>query len=536
MKTMNLLFILSFLTNLLLVGCDKSEVHNNPNDNDSLEEFSVIPLPQFISYGNNMLELDNNINISCSEDLRSEAEFLKDALNLDLKISSNIQINSDDYDVKLNLDPSMVVKGKGGYKIEISDKNILLTAPENLGIFYGIQTIRQAVIIKNDKFLIRQATVSDYPTHEWRSVMLDEARFFQGKEAVKKLLYEMARLKYNIFHWHLTDDQGWRIEIKKYPNLIEVGSKRPKTGVDYYWNSNEFYNTPHEGHYTQDDIKEIIEYAKQLNITIIPEIELLTHCSAAVASYSYLGTTGAKIDVECRMGTFDEVMNIANPNTMTFIHDVIDEIATLFPGKFIHLGGDEIQGNHWTNSSEIQQMKQNLGITEDYELQIYFFNEISKYLANKNKKLMAWGDCIGRPGKTSKIPVNLASGTIIQYWKGTINDLNYLLNHGLQVVQSHTDGFYFNAWLPDAYNKKCIPDEVDTSQRSQILGLGAECWTEFDTTVEETFDHIFPRIAAYAETGWSKPESKDYKSFVRRLGTYYDLWLDNDIYVGGTEE
>mgnify|MGYP002771692753 FL=1 len=519
-------------------GCSKAEngTPGIPQKPAASEEFRIVPKPQFISYRDNQIELKSDLTIGYEGSLSVEAEQLKEALTSDHKMSPSVKSSADGADILLALNTSMDVKGKGGYKIEIAAKQIKITAPETIGIFYGIQTLRQAIKAESGKFSIREATISDYPTSPWRSLMLDEGRYFKGKDAVKKLLYEMARLKYNYFHWHLTEDQGWRLEIKKYPKLIEIGSKRPKTGKHYYWISNEFYNEPHEGHYTQADVKEIIEFAEKLHITIIPEIEILTHASAAIASYSYLGTTGKQIEVECRLGPTDEIMDISKPETMQFIHDVLDEVADLFSGKYIHCGGDEIQGNHWINSAGIRAMKNQLGIKEDWELERHFYNEISKYLEGKGKALMAWSDAAGKPGAASIIPIKVGKESVFQYWTGDMTNLTFLINNGLNVLYSHTDGLYFNTTLPVAYRVKIVPESIDLSKRKQLLGIGVECWSEFDRTVDETFDHMFPLIAVYADTGWMKESEKDYQDFTRRMYPLYKIWKDRDIYVGGTEE
>ena len=533
----------SFLTLLwvlvtIFTSCTKPENESNgiPQWPSASEEFRIVPKPQFISYRSSHAELKQNVSIGYEGDLSFEAGQLKEALESDHKMSPVVLSGSDGADILLVLRPEMEVKGEGGYKIEVDSRQIKITAPETTGIFYGIQTLRQAIKYENNVYSIREATISDYPTSSWRSLMFDEARYFKGKDAVKKLLYEMARLKYNILHWHLTDDQGWRLEIKKYPLLIEKGSKRPRTGVDYYWNSDKFHEVPHEGHYTQADVKEILEFAEKLHITIIPEVEILTHASAPVACYSYLGTTGKEREVECRLGTFDEIMDISKPETMQFIHDVLDEVAELFPGKYIHCGGDEIQGNHWSNCAGIIAMKKELGIKEDWELERHFFNEISKYLEGKGKDLMAWGEAAGKSGAASNIPIKVGAESVFQYWTGPITNLNFLINSGLKVLFSHTDGLYFNTTLPIAYRVEIRPESIDLSKRNQIIGIGVECWSEFDTTVDETFDHIFPLIAVYAETGWMKPSDKNYQDFTRRMFPLYKIWKDRDIYVGGTEE
>lgn len=519
------------------VGCsDSDNNHDSGSGNEiSVEDIRIIPLPQYTSYGRGAFEVDKNVTVSYSAGIETEANLLLEYLKEDYDMQPVLVDEGEKSTIQLIIDPAMTVEVAGGYRLEVAENKIRLAARDALGIFYGSQSIRQLITLKNNKFQVREVTISDYPSYSWRGVMLDEGRFFKGKKTVKTLLDEMARLKMNTFHWHLTDDQGWRIDIHKYPKLTEIGSKRKCTGLGWSWENDQFDNIPQEGFYTQEDIKEIVAYAKKLNITIVPEIEILTHCTAAVASYPRLGTTGKQIEVECRLGVFDEVFNIADEWVMQFAYDVLDEVTALFPGEFFHVGGDELHGNHWQTSPDIRKLKSDLGITEDFELQIYYFNQINKYLNSKGKKMMGWSDITGKAGVTSKMKVDMP-GAISQYWAGTLNDLNHSLNLGFKVVQSHTDFAYFNAWLPDAYKTNCIPAGVDASKTKNIIGIEAACWSEFDSTIEKTFDHIFPRIAAYAETGWSKPSSKDYKSFLDRLSPMYDRWKAKNIYVGGTEE
>ncbi len=523
---------------VVLLSCSKSADGNtdDPQKQNVPEDFRIVPKPQFISYGKGSITLDAAVKIAQEGGLEEELGVLKEALETDHKMTPVLQEKTQDAVIVLQMDPSMKVKAEGGYKINMTSSQVTVTAPDKIGIFYGIQTLRQAISSGKDGASIRIAMISDYPTHSWRSLMLDEGRYFKGKDAVKKLLYEMARLKYNKFHWHLTEDQGWRLEIKNYPLLAEKGSKRPKTGKDYYWNSSEFHNVPHEGHYTQEEVKEIIAYAEKLHITIIPEIEILTHCSASIACYPYLGTTGKEREVECRLGVFDEIMDISKPETMKFIHEVLDEAAALFPGEYIHCGGDEIHGDHWKDSKGIQDMKSRLGISEDWELERHFYNEISAYLETKGKKLMCWSEAIGKSGESSSIPIKVGKESVMQYWTGPMTELNFILNNGLKALYSHTDGLYFNTILPTAYKIDIVPESIDLSQRKQIIGIGVECWSEFDTTVDESFDHMFPLIAVYAETGWTKKELKDYQDFTRRMYPLYQIWKDRGIYVGGTEE
>lgn len=355
MKKMSIFLCFSFLL-LPFAGCSDSDNgtgESSGGDGVSLEDIRVIPLPQFISYGRGAFAVDKDVTISCTAAIEDEATLLAGYLKEDHGMEPVVSKDKTDATIQLVIDPALTVKAEGGYRIEVANNKIVLTAKDNLGIFYGSQTVRQLITLQGNLFVVREVSISDYPVFSWRSVMLDEARYFKGKEAVKTLLYEMARLKMNTFHWHLTDDQGWRIEIKKYPKLIEVGSKRKCSGLGWEWENDQFDNIPQSGHYTQEDIKEIVAYAKKLNITIVPEIEILTHSSAAIASYPQLGTTKKQIEVECRMGVFSEIIDVSDDFAIQFMHDVLDEVMALFPGEYIHIGGDEAHGNHWANSQSI---------------------------------------------------------------------------------------------------------------------------------------------------------------------------------------
>ena len=429
------------------------------------------------------------------------------------------------------------------YLLEITPQQILIKASDTKGFFYALQSIRQllpAAIeseqpVQNIAWSVPAMTVRDEPRFGFRGLLLDPVRCFIPKENVLRIIDCMAMLKINKLHFHLTDDNGWRIEIKKYPKLIEVGSKRKCSGLGWEWENDQFDNIPQSGHYTQEDIKEIVAYAKKLNITIVPEIEILTHSSAAIASYPQLGTTKKQIEVECRMGVFSEIIDVSDDFAIQFMHDVLDEVMALFPGEYIHIGGDEAHGNHWANSQSIRSLKNSLGITENFELQIWYFNQINKYLNEKGRKMMGWSDMAGPVGVASKMAVDMP-GAISQYWAGSVDVLNHSLRLGFKVVQSHTDFAYFNAGLQNAYLTSCIPERVDATKVKNIIGFEASCWSEWDSTLEKTFDHIFPRIAAYAETAWSKQSAKDYTNFKYRLSPMWDLWKARGIYVGGMDE
>lgn len=499
----------------------------------SAQKYFITPLPHSVTEKIGVFPLTDEVSIEADPVLSNEVVYLK-AL---LEVNYNIHLTDKSSKIiKITLEDKLLVGNQSGYILSVNEESVVIKASTPEGVFYAIQTLRQLIEIQSSKAIIPCIEISDYPHYAWRGMMLDEGRYFKGKETVKTLLAEMAKLKLNVFHWHLTDDQGWRIEIKKYPLLTKIGSKRDSTqtnnGYDWPWIHNKWDGKPHAGFYTQKEIKEIIDYAEKLHITIVPEIEILTHTTAAIASYPYLGTTGKKVSVACNLGVMDEVMDPSNPASMEFIYDVLDEVAALFPGKYIHVGGDELLGDHWKMSESVRELKNALKITEDYELQIWFFNQISWYLKNKGKNMIGWSDFIGKHNKPSKMKVNMAEGTIAQYWQGDYNDLKYCLEHPLNVLQSHTDFAYFNASIPQIYKRELVPMQLPSELKVKVLGISAASWSEFNATPEQTYKHIFPRIAAYAELGWTDEKQRDYDNFTKRLKKLCSKWKAQKLPIG----
>ncbi len=287
-------------------------------------------------------------------------------------------------------------QAEGAYRLEVNKKGILISAANEQGIFYGLQTLRQ-LVSQQQGINLAYVSITDAPRFGWRAYMLDEGRYFQGMNQVKKLLDEMARLKMNVFHWHLVDDQGWRIEIKKYPLLTEVGSKRKTTQVGpRKWDSPIQSGEPHEGYYTQEEIKEIIAYAEERFITVVPEIEMPGHSSAAIAAYPWIGSSGKQIEVPINFGVSEDIFNVADPKVYDFLTDVLDEVMALFPSKVIHIGGDEAKYDHWENSEEIRAYMKKHNLPTFADLQVDFTNRISNYIESKGRKMMGWNEILGK--------------------------------------------------------------------------------------------------------------------------------------------
>ena len=511
---------------LTFISCKK--------DVTNVKEIQLLPYPQNIVLQKKTVNLGKGLNVS--EGIYTS--YLKNELLL-----NNIP---NDKGVKVVFEKSKLdTLGDEGYQLITKNNKISVLSNTKAGTFYGIQTLIQ--LAKLGK--VQEFEITDKPQFQWRAYMLDEARYFQGKETVKSILNEMAHLKMNVFHWHLTDDGGWRIEIKKYPLLTEIGSKRDSTQINYQgkkWDSEVFDGLPHEGFYTQDDIKEIVAYAENLNITIVPEIGMPGHASAAIASYPLLGTSTKPIKVPERFGVVEAIYNPASAKTITFLQEVLKEVSNLFPGNIIHIGGDEAKYNLWKSNREIKAyMKKNQ--LENYsDVQVNFTNNVSDYIdSTLGKRMMGWNEIMGHNlhywGKEKKkANTKLSKKAIIHFWKGNPENLKMAIDAGHELVNSNNsytylDYTYEQINLEKAYSFNPIPDGFTKEEAEQILGLGAQMWGEWTPTKKEVYNQTFPRIAAYAETGWTLTNNKNYKRFKATLPTLLNKWKKAGIIVSKEE-
>lgn len=494
-------------------------------------EIRTIPAVQDMKVGNGNLALGMTVDISFSSNLKGEAKMLQQYLKDDFQIKTKkVSTNGT---ISLDLDSSFKSEKEDGYSINV-DNTIQIKAASAKGIFYGIQTLRQLINKADGKYVVPKVAINDYPAFSWRAFMLDEARAFKGKKVVMGLLDEMARLKLNVFHWHLTDDQGWRIEIKKYPELTKVAAWRDSTQIGGYKGTT-YDGVRHGGYYTRKEIKEIIDYAAQRHILVVPEFEMPGHESAAIAAYPWLGTTGKEIKVPCSFGVQYEVMDVTSQRVRTFVEDVLNEIIALFPSPIIHIGGDEVKYDQWKASDKIQAyMKQN-NIETPADLQIHFTNDISYLLKQKGRRMMGWNDITGNKiheynsATDATAKQKLAEGTIVQFWKGDINLVEQTARQGYEVVNSYhymtyLDYDYKKIPLKQAYTFSPIPEGLPRELEPKILGIGCQMWGEEIMSNEKMYRMIFPRIAAYAESGWTLPEKKDFDAFVKVLKVLKETW------------
>jgi hexosaminidase len=434
------------------------------------------------------------------------------------------------------------------YTLDITGEGIEIGASGNSGWYYGTQSLIQlfrayAEIRRSDRGIeLRAMHITDAPRFAWRAFMLDEARYFKGMDQVKMLLDEMAALKMNVFHWHLTDDQGWRIEIKNYPRLTEIGSRRISTQVGpLKWDSPIQSAEPHEGFYTQEEIREIVEYAGERHITVVPEIEMPGHSSAAIASYSWLGTTKEEIEVPIRFGVGTDVYDVSDPKVYQFLTDVLDEVMELFPSEVIHIGGDEVKYEHWKSSEAVQAYMEEQGLESPAELQIFFTNNISHYLKSKGRRMMGWNEIMGhnlhayQDEQDTRSDRQLAQETVVHFWKGDIALATHAASNGYDMVNSlhsetYLDYSYESIPLSRAYAFDPVPEGLAPEFHDRVIGTGCQMWGEWIPTNGHMHFQVFPRIAAYAEVGWTLPENKDFRTFTSALHYWKKAWKEKEIY------
>ena len=440
---------------------------------------------------------------------------------------------------------------KDEYKLEATAHQITVSSASKEGLFYGMQSLLQLMpdtkeISLSEGFSIPQVSINDYPRFQYRGMHLDVGRHFFDVNYVKKYIDYLAYFKYNTFHWHLTEDQGWRIEIKKYPKLTSVGAYRNGTIIGHYPGTGND-NLRYGGFYTQEEIKEVIQYAKDRFITIIPEIELPGHASAAIAAYPELscfpdsataispktpwaGSREGK-QVQQTWGVFNDIF-IPSENTFKFLENVLDEVIALFPSKYIHIGGDEAPKTYWKESAFCQKLIKEKNLKDEHGLQSYFIQRIEKYLNSKGRKIIGWDEILEG---------GLAPNATVMSWRGEKGGIAAAKEHH-DVIMTPTTYCYFDysqtknddsltigGYLPleKVYNYEPIPKELDPSEEKYILGAQGNLWTEYVPNPAKLEYMVFPRMSALSEVVWSPKDKKDYARFQSELPTLYkkyELW------------
>ncbi len=424
--------------------------------------------------------------------------------------------------IKLNTGLSI---SKEAYNLTVLAKGILLEAPSANGLFYGVQSLLQLmppIKQKLSEVIVPCVEIKDTPRFSWRGLHLDVGRHFMPKEFILKYLDYMAIHKFNTFHWHLTEDQGWRIEIKKYPKLTEIGSKRKETLVGHS-GSKIFDNTPVGGFYTQEEVKEVVAYAADRFITVVPEIEMPGHSLGALAAYPELGCTGGPYEVATSWGVFDNVYCAGKEETYTFLQDVLTEVMPLFPGEYFHIGGDECPKTQWQKCALCKQKMKDEGLKTEHELQSYFVQRMEKFLNENGKKLIGWDEILEG---------GLAPNAAVMSWRGEKGGIAAAKEHHY-VVMTPGDYCYLDHYQADpkteplaiggflplkkVYSYEPVPSVLTNDEAKYVMGAQGNVWTEYLATPEQVEYMVYPRAAALAEVVWSPKGSKDFENFKNRL-------------------
>ncbi|MEN8191627.1 MAG: family 20 glycosylhydrolase [Bacteroidota bacterium] len=527
----NLLHLILTVFFLLFVSCTD---HYNVNENT----VNIIPKPIKIEVSNGTFSIQKSTQIfveTNNKDAKDVAKYFADrirtVIGYDLTIES-YTAESNNFGAIListkNADPNL---GDEGYTLEVNKKSVAIKASKAAGLFYGVQSLLQLLppeiygsekLNKGINWSIPVVKISDKPRFTWRGMHLDVSRHFFSKEVVKRYIDLLAMHKMNTFHWHLVDDQGWRIEIKKYPKLIEIGSSR----ADLPWNDwqgKETNDTPvYSGYYTQEDIKEIVAYAQRRFITIVPEIEMPGHTLAALASYPEYSCTGSPFIVPS--GGVDIWKNhtycIGNEKTYKFLEDILAEVMELFPSEYIHVGGDETTRLRWESCPKCQARINSEGLNGEDELYGYFLKRMRKFLDSRDRKLIGWDEIL-EGGE------NL--NATVMSWRG-VDRCNKAVARKLDVVLSPSSHLYFDDHeeggesrvpLEMVYSYDPVPIDLNSSDEKYILGAQACVWTENVTSGEQIEKITLPRMAALAEVIWSNKNNQNYEEFLRRLSHHY---------------
>jgi hexosaminidase len=480
---------------------------------------NLIPKPRKINISSEKVDGSKFVTICNGDFLGDLVDYLVNYFQniFQIKISRTSNANAAD-SIRLELDATLTKLTPEGYTLKINQNRILIKALDKPGLFYGIQTLIQIYFLNCTNisiFHIPLLEIEDIPRFSWRGVMLDVGRHFHPVEIIKKLLDLMALLKMNRFHWHLTEDQGWRIEIKKYPKLTEIGSKRTDTKIGG-WLSKKYRGKPHSGFYTQEEIREVLEYAKTRFITVIPEIEIPGHSLAAIASYPNLSCTGQQQAVAIKPGIYPDIYCAGKEETFTFLENVLQEVIDLFPSEIIHIGGDEAPKARWKNCPDCQARIKNEQLADEHELQVYFTNRIAAWLKSKNRRIMGWNEILGD---------SLDPTAIAQWWARDKKGVLQHLQNGRSFVMSlmpyvYMDYNYLVIPLRKTYSYDPVPKELSPEYHQHILGVETPLWTEWVPSLSRLEWQLFPRMIAVAEIGWTDQQLREYKDFRTRLQSF----------------
>lgn len=521
----NLMGVLCILFSTCFYACSEKRTLNS--------DYEIIPKPLDVNCkGDASFLLKDGVAVIYPENnrkMQDNAEFLVDYVERQtgVKLTSHAGMPVDGA-ICLTLDLSD--DNAEAYKLIVNDKRVCISGVSEAGVFYGIQTLRKSLPVAQDiNVNLSAVEIYDKPRFAYRGAMLDVARHFYTVDEVKTFIDMLALHNINRFHWHLTDDQGWRIEIKKYPKLMSVASERKETVVGR-WYSGIYDGKPYGGYYTQDELRDVIDYAAKRHITIIPEVDLPGHMQAALTAYPELGCTGGPYEVRTIWGVSQDVLCVGNDFTLQFVKDVLSEVADIFPSEYIHIGGDECPKVRWEKCPKCQERIKSLGLksdakhTKEQRLQSYMIQEAAKYLKEKGKRIIGW---------TEILEGGLVPDATLMSWIGESGGIEAAHQHH-DVIMTPNTYLYFDyyqskkvedeplaigGYLPieKTYNYEPMPKELTKEEQQYIKGVQVNLWTEYIPVFSQVQYMVLPRLGAAAEVQWTDPSKKDYKDFLRRV-------------------
>lgn len=510
----------------------------------TLSEIAILPQPETLDLQEGSFAITDDVQIFADLDEQQSA-----VASLQTYLSETTAIKPEavaSYGAAISFEKKEDL-GPEAYELIVSPKKISILANDGAGYFYGVQTLKQLLSVEtNDdthktSFLVPALRIQDRPRFKWRAFLLDDARYFHGEKFVKQMIDEMASMKMNTLHWHLVDDAGWRMEIKKYPKLTEVGAFRADSEIGT-WKSGKTSGEPHGGFYTQEQIKDIVAYAADRHVNVVPEFEMPGHASSAIAAYNWLGTAGEEIEVPIKFGRLYDNYDVTKPEVITFIKDVLTEMFEMFPSEVIHIGGDEVGYEVWENTPSVQKYMKEHHISTPADLQIDFTNKISQYIEDNGRRMMGWNEILGKnihkdfeeKQDDKEAETELAKNVIVHFWKGDLELLTDAAKNGYDIVNSlhsstYLDYSYTSIPLKKAYDFDPIPEGLPAQYHKNIYGVGCQMWSEWTPTNADVERQAFPRIAAFAEVGWTQLENKDYDKFKDALKNMEKHWDDIGI-------
>jgi hexosaminidase len=500
---------------------------------------AIIPLPQKMELRAGAFKLSPDTKIVTDFGSRETGKFLAEPLrkSTGYPVKTGIKFfgaTAGANSILLTTKNADTNLGAEGYELIVATNSVVIRAPTQAGLFYGVQTLLQLLppeifstnVVTSPDWQIPCVQIEDWPRFKWRGFMLDVSRHFFTKAEVETILDAMALHKLNTFHWHLTDDQGWRIEIKKYPKLTQIGAWRSGVGFKLDPKSTTNYDAAgrYGGFYTQDDIREVVKYAAARHITVVPEIEMPGHSMAALASYpEFSSNPGIKIPTDDG-GVLNGIYNPANEGTYKFLDDVLMEVFQLFPGKYVHIGGDEVPPDAWKNNAECQALMKQEGLKNQAELQSWFTRRIEKFVSAHGHTMIGWSEIVKG---------GIAQNAVVMDWIGGATEA---AQAGHDVVMSPSHYAYFDFYqttdfsneplaqnwagplpLNKVYSFEPVPADLEPQLQSHILGAQGNLWTEKIPNLKHAEYMIFPRECAIAEITWSSKNSRDWDDFMRRL-------------------